>query len=50
MCRTAKLTYEDMEMMTIGMCMDYIDEYNELHTPKEEKEKVVEYADEISWL
>ncbi|WP_256386310.1 hypothetical protein [Rummeliibacillus sp. TYF005] len=27
-----------MELMTIGMCLDYIDEYNEIHNPKEQKE------------
>lgn len=27
-----------MELMTIGMCLDYIDEYNEIHNPTEQKE------------
>ncbi|MBQ0140424.1 MAG: hypothetical protein KBT36_14160 [Kurthia sp.] len=35
LCRTNKLTYDDMEMMTIGMCLEYIETYNEVHHPLE---------------
>ncbi|RPJ97292.1 hypothetical protein CW357_01095 [Rummeliibacillus sp. TYF005] len=38
LCRSTKLEHADMELMTIGMCLDYIDEYNEIHNPKEQKE------------
>lgn len=34
MCRAAKLSYDDMELMTIGMCLDYMDEYNDFYSSK----------------
>ena len=27
MCKKTKLTVDDMEYMTVGMCLDYISEY-----------------------
>ncbi|HIX43031.1 MAG TPA: hypothetical protein H9983_07125 [Candidatus Kurthia intestinigallinarum] len=37
MCRTAKLQYADMEMMTVGMALDYIDAYQDLHHPSDKE-------------
>ncbi|MGG3888646.1 hypothetical protein [Metabacillus fastidiosus] len=31
------LSKDDLEDMTIGMCLDFIDEYVELNNPKKEK-------------
>lgn len=38
LCYSCKLSKEDLEDMTIGDCLDYIDEYVELRNPKKEKE------------
>lgn len=37
MCKEVKLSNDDLENMTIGMCLDYIDEYVEQKDPKKEK-------------
>jgi len=39
MCKMAKLELRDLEDMTIGMCLDYIDEYIEYLNPKKKKKK-----------
>lgn len=36
-CKIAKLTREDLELMDIGNCLDYIDEFTEFMKPKKEK-------------
>lgn len=43
----AKLTIEDLRFMTIGMCLDHIEEYGELINPdsKEKEPKVATQAD-----
>lgn len=33
MCKEVKLNNDDLEDMTIGMCLDYIDEYVEQKNP-----------------
>ncbi|HFJ9448154.1 TPA: hypothetical protein ACGW2Y_005203, partial [Bacillus tropicus] len=38
LCYSCKLSKEDLEDMTIGDCLDYIDEYVELRNPKKEQE------------
>ncbi|PGR60994.1 hypothetical protein COC44_11975 [Bacillus cereus] len=37
LCYEAKLTYWDLEVMTIGDCFDYIAEYSEMKNPGQEK-------------
>lgn len=37
MCRSAKLQYADMELMTVGMALDYVDAYQDLHNPSDKK-------------
>ncbi|MEC3158019.1 hypothetical protein P9Z94_18250 [Bacillus thuringiensis] len=37
LCYEAKLTYWDLEVMTIGDCFDYIAEYAEMKNPGKEK-------------
>jgi len=47
LCHECKLSHDDLETMTIGMVLDYIDEYIDTHNPdKKKNEKVIEYADE----
>lgn len=40
MCKEVKLSNDDLENMTIGMCLDYIDEYVEQKDPNKKSEKV----------
>jgi hypothetical protein len=37
LCYKCKLTRMDLDDMSIGMCLDYINEYVELQKPEEEK-------------
>lgn len=37
MCKQVKLYNDDLENMTIGMCLDYIDEYIEQKDPNRKK-------------
>lgn len=32
LCKTCKLSFEEMDEMTIGMCIDYIEEYLDLQS------------------
>lgn len=51
MCRECGLSFDDLENMTMGMALDYIDEYIEMKNPNNKKnEPVYEYADEVTWL
>jgi len=34
MCKEVKLTNDDLEDMTVGMCLDYIEKYVEEKNPK----------------
>jgi len=36
-CKMAGLTLDDMEFMTIGECLDYIENYVEIKTGKQEE-------------
>lgn len=37
MCKEVKLSNDDLENMTVGMCLDYIDEYVEQKNPKKKR-------------
>lgn len=39
-CRQCGLTSSDLKDMTVGMCLDYIEEYLDMHNPKREKKRV----------
>jgi hypothetical protein len=39
-CKHAGLDRLDMEEMTVGMCLDYVDDYIEMNDPKRNKSKV----------
>lgn len=36
-CKMVDLTLDDMEMMTIGECLDYIDNYVDVKSGKQEE-------------
>lgn len=38
MCKTCGLDYDDLEIMTIGMCLDYMDEYIDQKTDNKTKQ------------
>lgn len=40
LCRKCDLTRSDLEDMTIGMCLDHINEHVELMRPDEDKPKL----------
>jgi len=37
LCYSCKLTKEDLEIMTIGNCLDYVQEYIDSQNPKKAK-------------
>lgn len=39
LCKRVKLDRNDLEDMTIGMCLDYIDEWIKQNNPKEKKSR-----------
>jgi hypothetical protein len=45
LCRKAKLNNEDMEIMTIGMCLDYIEEYVNMNNSNKSKNRKASQAD-----
>jgi hypothetical protein len=45
MCKKSGLDRADMDDMTIGMCLDFIDEFIESQNPKEQKAKRASQAD-----
>jgi hypothetical protein len=45
MCYKCKLTNHDLELMTIGMCIDYIEEYIEQSKPAEKRKRKATQAD-----
>lgn len=45
MCKQVKLDNDDLESMTIGNCLDYIDEYIEQKNPKKSKVRQAQQSD-----
>jgi len=39
LCYKTKLTLADLEIMDIGMCIDYIDEFIDQSDPKKERKR-----------
>jgi len=39
------LTNEDLEIMTIGMCLDYIEEYVDMGNPKKQRARNASQSD-----
>ncbi|UNP79065.1 hypothetical protein MN033_08965 [Bacillus nitratireducens] len=39
LCYLSKLTSEDLEVMTIGDCLDYIEEFVQISNPEKEDKK-----------
>lgn len=46
MCKECKLSIEDLEYMTIGNCIDYIDEYIRMKNPEENQKSNVRMANQ----
>lgn len=44
-CRYVGLSFEDMDLLTIGMCLDFVEEYNDHNTPENEKTRKASQAD-----
>jgi len=45
LCKRNQLTNEDMENMTIGMCLDYMQEYVDMNNPKKVRNRKANQAD-----
>ncbi|WP_260985312.1 hypothetical protein [Bacillus thuringiensis] len=45
LCYKSKLTYWDLEVMTIGDCFDYIAEFAEMENPDKEKVRKANQTD-----
>ena len=45
LCRKCDLYREDLENMTIGMCLDYIEEYIEMNNPADQKIRKASQSD-----
>jgi hypothetical protein len=45
LCKKCGLDKDDLEIMTIGMCLDYIEEYIKRHKPKEQKVRKATQSD-----
>jgi len=44
-CKLSKLTIDEMKFMTLGMCLDHIEEYSVLMNPEIQKEKEATQTD-----
>ncbi|MDM5352590.1 hypothetical protein QUF65_17325 [Lysinibacillus sphaericus] len=44
LCKECKLSHDDLETMTFGMCLDYIEEYLEMKNPNKKAKKSVRKA------
>lgn len=45
LCRKCDLYREDLEDMTIGMCLDFIEEYMEMNKPVNQKVRMASQKD-----
>ena len=45
LCYKCKLTLQDLEIMDIGFCLDYVDEYLEQSNPEKEQVREATQAD-----
>jgi hypothetical protein len=45
LCYQSKLTYFDLEIMTIGMCLDYVQEFIDMQNPKKINRRKATQAD-----
>nr|WP_240518389.1 MULTISPECIES: hypothetical protein [unclassified Lysinibacillus] len=49
LCKECGLTHEDLETMTIGMTLDFIDEYLEKKNPNKKEKKAVRKASQADF-
>jgi len=45
MVKECGLNYDDLEIMTIGMCLDYIEEYVDQKNPDKEQKRQAKQSD-----
>ena len=45
MCKQCGLDQSDLDLMTIGMCLDYVEEYVEYNNPNSEKSREAQQRD-----
>jgi len=45
MTKECGLNYDDLEIMTIGMCLDYIEEYVDRKNPDKEQKRSASQSD-----
>jgi hypothetical protein len=45
LCYRCNLTNFDLEVMTVGMCLDFITEWLDAHNPKKERKRKATQAD-----
>mgnify|MGYP001206612361 CR=1 FL=1 len=45
LCKEAGLTVDDMDCLTIGMCLDYIQEYFDIKHPNKNKARKAKQSD-----
>ncbi|WP_187442342.1 hypothetical protein [Sutcliffiella horikoshii] len=44
-CKEAGLTFDDLDQMTVGMCVDYIEEVVEFRNPKKKNVRRAKQSD-----
>lgn len=44
-CYQAQLTLPDLEIMSVGNCLDYVQEWIDVHNPKKERKRKATQAD-----
>jgi len=49
LCKMCKLDSNDLENMTVGMALDYIDEYLEMKNPNKKEKKTVRNASQADF-
>lgn len=45
LCKESRLTVNDMEYITVGMCLDYIQEYFDIKHPNKSKSRKATQSD-----
>lgn len=49
LCKMCKLDSNDLEKMTVGMALDYIEEYLEMKNPNKKEKKTVRKASQADF-
>ncbi|MEA0556079.1 hypothetical protein U1P98_18665 [Lysinibacillus irui] len=49
LCKECGLSHDDLETMTFGMCLDYIEQYLEMKNPNKKQKKNVRKASQADF-